>query len=67
MPTIIRIKPSDLFSHKLRVRKLLKNEDVLNMLKTAHLYGELKQSYKNIGQTDSEDYTYKALLEELGR
>ena len=65
MAGLLKFNPTDLFNEKLRIRKLLKNNDVIQILKTAHLYGELKQSYTYIGQPQVQDYSFQALLAEL--
>ena len=65
MVGLLKFNPTNLFNEKLRIRKLLKNKDVIQMLKTAHLFGELKQSYDNLDQPQKENYTFPMLIQTL--
>ena len=60
-----KFNPTDLFNQKLRIRKLLKNKDVIEMLRHAHVFGELSKSYDNLGQVQGEDNTFQKLIQDL--
>ncbi|MFA5816651.1 MAG: hypothetical protein WC865_13635 [Bacteroidales bacterium] len=63
---ILNFNPTLLMDESQRIRKLLKNKDVIRMLKLAHLYGELKQGSANIGGILYEkDYTFEKVIQEL--
>ena len=62
---ILSFNPSELFSEKLRVRKLLKNTDVIRMLRLAYLYGELKQGCTQIDPGREKEFTFEKVIDEL--
>ena len=62
---LMAFNPTELLSQTLRFRKLLKNEDVVDMLRVAHLYGELRKESEFIDPGHAPDYTFEKLLEEL--
>ena len=62
---ILSFNPSELFSEKLRVRKLLKNTDVIRMLRLAYLYGELKQGCTHIDPGREKEFTFEKVIDEL--
>jgi hypothetical protein len=62
---LLSFNPSDLFNESLRFRKLLKNADVIRMLKVAHLYGELHKSAEMVDPPQVKNYTFDKLLDEL--
>lgn len=62
---LISFRPSELFSRSLRTRKLLKNVDVIRMLRLAYLYGELHQSAEFLNPPEAGEFTFDKTLDEL--
>ncbi|MFA6128211.1 MAG: hypothetical protein WC699_12990 [Bacteroidales bacterium] len=62
---LLSFNPTDLFNQKLRVRKLLKNTDVIRMLRLAYNYGELKQGCTHIDPGREKEFTFEKMLSEL--
>ena len=62
---ILSFNPTELFSEKLRVRKLLKNTDVIRMLRLAYLYGELKQGCTHVDPGREQEFTFDKVIDEL--
>ncbi len=62
---ILNFNPADLFSRQLRTRKLLKNADVLHLVRYAYLFGELHKQSEFIDPTGASQFTFEALLHEL--
>ena len=62
---ILNFNPAVLFDEKLRVRKLLKNTDVIRILRTAYLFGELKQACTHIDPGREKEFTFDKMLSEL--
>ncbi|TSA33880.1 MAG: hypothetical protein D4R64_13220 [Porphyromonadaceae bacterium] len=62
---ILSFNPTLLMNQSLRTRKLLKNKDVLRMLRVAHLYGELKQTSSFTDPVQSGNYTFEKVIQEL--
>ena len=62
---LLRFNPTDLMSRTLRRRRLLKNPDVMEMLRVAHSFGESSERDKVFGG-DNREYTFQKLVEYLG-
>lgn len=62
---ILSFNPTLMMNQTLRTRKLLKNQDVLRMLRVAHLYGELKQASSFTDPAESGKYTFEKVIQEL--
>jgi hypothetical protein len=62
---LLRFNPSDLMSLTLRRRRLLKNPDVMEMLRVAHSFSESSEQDKVFGG-DHGEYTFQKLVEFLG-
>ena len=61
---LLRFNPSELMSRSLRRRRLLKNPDVLEMLRVAHSFGESSERDKVI-RPGKDDYSFQKLVEFL--
>lgn len=59
--------PTAWFDPKLRVRKLLKNTDVIRMLRLAYNFGEQHQICDNLAPSRKEDFSFDQMLLELER
>ncbi|MFA6126137.1 MAG: hypothetical protein WC699_02435 [Bacteroidales bacterium] len=62
---LLRFNPSDLMSRSLRRRRLLKNPDVMEMLRVSHSFGESSERDK-VNGSDKGEYTFQKLVEFLG-
>jgi hypothetical protein len=62
---LLSLNPAELFDEKLRVRKLLKNSDVIRMLRHAYLFGELKQGCTHVDPGREKEFTFEKMLSEL--
>jgi hypothetical protein len=61
---LLRFNPTDLMSRTLRRRRLLKNPDVVEMLRVAHSFGESSEKDEIFGG-DKGEYTFQKLVEFL--
>ena len=64
---LFSFNPAEMFDEKLRVRKLLKNTDVIRMLRLAYLYGELKQGCTHIDPGRQKEFTFEKVIDELAK